>query len=686
MSQGKNAPQGPGWILPVSLLRSPGMRLGALATAGLLALAPLWACGSGDATSTGSAQGGAGAGGAGGASGSATGGSATGGSATGGGTTGGGMAGGAATGGSATGGSGTGGTGASGGATSGGGGATSGGGGATGGSETGGMPVVSLGGTSGGCGAGCSEDGRAIVCASGALETCSETETCTVDPGTQLASCVDACDAAVRTKQSIGCEYYATMMDTIAREGCFAAFVANTWSAPAHLTVEYEGQELDVEAFTRIPSGAGPDLTYQPFDPEAGLAPGEVAILLLSGPTGTVQFPAVACPVATAIPTGVILSGTGIGHSFRVTSDVPVVAYQMNPYGGAGTTVTGASLLLPTSVWDGNYVMASAFGNTASSPSLNVIAREDATTVTIVPVVPVVGGGGIPASPANVPFDITLQRGEHAQISQADLTGSVLSADHPVGFMAGHQCMYIPDEVLACDHGEQMVPPVAALGSEYVGVMHRQRGTEPALWRLIGAVDGTALSWSSDVGGPATLELGEIAMFTTSEAFVVKSQDESHPFLLFAHMVGSNYDESIPPGTGDPDSVLGVPPQQFLTRYVFFADPTYPETNLVVVRSKLDGAFAEVTLDCRGELTDWTAVGEYEWTRVDLVTGNFESVAGCSTGRHVMESENPFGLWVWGWGSTQTEMQTSGVSYGYPGGMNVEPINPVVVPAIPRPD
>jgi hypothetical protein len=473
------------------------------------------------------------------------------------------------------------------------------------------------------------------------------------------------------------------MMDSMIGDGCFAVFVANTSNVPAHITVEYAGSQLDIAAFARIPSGTGPGLTYEPFDPVAGLPPDEVAILFLSGPTGAVEFPAVACPVASAIPTGVFLRDTGVGQSFRVASDVPVVAYQMNPYGGAGTSVTGASLLLPTSAWDSNYVVASAFSDTSASASLNVIARTNATRVTIVPVRPVVGGTGVPASPANVPFEIVLNEGQHAQITQEDLTGSVLSSNHPVGLMAGHECMEIPTGVLACDHGEQMVPPIRALGSEYVGVMHRPRGAEPAIWRLIGAADGTKLTWSSDVGGPDSLELGEMVMITTGEPFVVKSQDEDHPFLLFAHMVGVNY-TSVPNNAGDPDAVLSVPPAQYLSHYVFFTDPTYPETNLVVVRKKVDGSFADVVLDCAGKLNGWTSIGDYEWTRADLTTGDFDGIGDCTTGRHVMDSENPFGLWVWGWGSSLTEMQTTSVSYGYPGGMNLEPINPVVVPPVPR--
>jgi hypothetical protein len=564
----------------------------------------------------------------------------------------GGSAGGGGTGGSAAGGSaGTSGSGSGGGGT---------GGGATGG--TGGTGGTS-GGGSGGSGLILIDAGDPDACAEG----CSE----------------DPCAEAVRTKQSVGCEYYATMMDSMVGDVCFAVFLANTSSSHAHLSVEYGGA-LPVATFTRIPEGYGPGLTYRPYDPDQGIAPDEVAILFLSGPTGNVTFPQVPCPIESALPSGVFFTGTGYGRSFRITTDVPVVAYQMNPYGGAGTSITGASLLLPTSVWDTNYVIASAFGDSGIGNSLNIIAQQNATRITIVPTRSVVGRNGIPASNANVPFDLLLDQGEHAQISQEDLTGSILSSDKPVGLMAGHQCMSIPDGVLACDHGEQMVPPIRALGSEYVGVMHRPRGSEPAFWRVIGAADGTVLTWSSDVGGPNTLELGEVAVFATRDPFVVESQDEDHPFLLFSHMVGVNYELSIPNNAGDPDSVLSVPPAQYLSHYVFFTDPTYPETNLVVVRKRIDGRFADVDLDCSGSLTGWASVGDYEWTRADLMTGNFEGVGNCSTGRHVIDSENPFGVWVWGWGSSLTEAQTTSVSYGYPAGMNVSHINPVVVPPEPR--
>jgi hypothetical protein len=113
---------------------------------------------------------------------------------------------------------------------------------------------------------------------------------------------------------------------------------------------------------------------------------------------------------------------------------------------------------------------------------------------------------------------------------------------------------------------------------------------------------------------------------------------------------------------------------------VFFTDPTYPETDLVIVREKgTDGQFHDVKLDCAGTLSGWQTVGAYEWTRADLQTGNFTPVGNCNNGRHEITSTAPFGLQVWGWGTPNTTSFTANVSYGYPGGMNLAPINSVVI-------
>jgi hypothetical protein len=154
---------------------------------------------------------------------------------------------------------------------------------------------------------------------------------------------------------------------------------------------------------------------------------------------------------------------------------------------------------------------------------------------------------------------------------------------------------------------------------------------------------------------------------------------------------------TVQEGYGDADFVRITAADQYLDRYVFFTDPTYPETNLVVIRKKGPKSFADVTLDCAGgPLAGWQPIGqsgEFELTRTDLVRHNFEPQGACNNGRHEMASTAPFGLWVWGWGTPETSggtcdpgggIFTCNVSYGYPAGENVTPINNVVVPPTPK--
>ena len=522
------------------------------------------------------------------------------------------------------------------------------------------------------CGRQCSADLHAVVdCNGNVLEDCSGGLAC--DPTTY--TCQDACAAAEANHRSVGCDYYATQMETLTPGYCYAVFVANTWTFPAHITVEYKGQQLNTQSFTRIPSGSGPTLQHGTYDATQGLAPGEVAILFLAGTQGAAPN----CPVAPAVPAA-YLTGTGIADAFHIKTDVPVVAYQINPYGGGSVAVTAASLLLPTSVWDMNYVAVNVSAASAGNPSLNIVAKDDGTQVMLTPKQALSGGTGIPAAAAGQLVMISLDKGQHAQITQpAELTGSAIQSNKPIGFMAGHTCMNMPVGTSYCDHGEQMVAPVKALGSRYVGVMYKPRvaNESSTFWRVIGAVDGTQLTYSTNVGGPTTINAGQEVTFATGTPFTVQSQDVDHPFMLFTYMTSSTHVSS---GYGDPDFVTSVPPEQYLRQYVFFTDPTYPETNLVIVRARgTDNQFHDVNLTCAGALTGWTPINaDFEFTRKDLSTGNFGPAGSCNNGRHEIKSDAPFGLWVWGWGTPQTTSFTQNVSYGYPGGMNVAPINTVI--------
>jgi hypothetical protein len=553
----------------------------------------------------------------------------------------------------------------------------------------------------------CSSDLRSLVDCEGNI-----LKTCPADQGCSGMTCVPACQAATDNKSSLGCDYYAVEPDVQTGPGggaggCLAAYIANTWDTAVTLTVEYAGMALDPSKFAYIPTGSGPNIQYAPIA-NGQIPAGEVAILFLAAKPGANDgFASLDCPagVTPALATDAAQHGTGIGSAFHISATAPVAAYDIYPYGGGSSALTSATLLLPTSAWDTNYVAVTAYGPglvLEALPVVTMVAQQDNTQIAINPVAPIMAGNGVMAGPQGMVTTYTINKGQTLQFTQnKPLDGSIIQSNNPIGMWAGKTLLGIN----ACcdDSAHQQIPPVRALGSEYVGVRYRNRytGTEESPpWRIIGAANNTVLKWdpATPPGAPTTLSLGEVAQFNSNGPFVVSSQDSSHPFYVSAHMTGAEQFDpgytngmangNTPDGRGDAEFVNVIPPDEYLNTYVFFTDPTYPETDLVFVRAKGPAGFDDVTLDCAGTLTGWQPVGttgKYEYTRFDLVTGAFQGTGTCNNGRHQATSKLPFGITVWGWGSAATGQMGMGfysqyVSYAYPAGAGVAPINQVVIP------
>jgi hypothetical protein len=210
---------------------------------------------------------------------------------------------------------------------------------------------------------------------------------------------------------------------------------------------------------------------------------------------------------------------------------------------------------------------------------------------------------------------------------------------------------------------------------------------ESVLYRVTGIVDGTTLSWTPSVpaGAPTSIGANEAVEFHTRNTFVVQSQDDDHPFSLTQYMSGY-IDDGIaacynPQGDSDEICYLGdgewinlVPPQQFLQSYAFFTDPTYGATLLSFIRAKATGGtFAEVELTCLGTVGGWEAVGEgdqYQVAHLYLHQAGVGLTPQCETSQHFAQSDQPFGLIVWG-----ADWCTS---YGYAAGGSLKNINDVM--------
>ena len=542
--------------------------------------------------------------------------------------------------------------------------------------------------STGSCSVHCSPDMRSVLdCHDNVVKTCALTDGCT--PG---GECIPACDAAKINKSAIGCDFYAVNpqpLDGNTSGPCFVAFVANTWPAPVALSVDYKGAPLDVSTFAYVPSGSGTSVVYTPL--KGALDPGKVAVLFLAhnaaGNSGL-------CPNAPAITTGADVFGSGRASAFHVASTLPVVAYDIFPFdnGITGSAIPSATLLLPTSAWDVNYIGISPY-KPAAAQNLDFVAAEDNTTIQINSTSNIASGDGTSAAKAGVVTSYVLQKkGDLLQLAtdgKFEFTGSVIQADKPFGLWGTTPALAVDVSTYAHDTAHQQLPPVRAFGSEYAAARYRNRRgvAETTPWRFVGAVDGTVLTYepATPLGAPTSLKSGELAEVWTADPFVVRSQDDAHPFYMSAHMTGCAKVSGCKGGSigtgsitdsGDPEFVNVIPTQQFLSSYVFFTDTSYKQTNLVFVRKRIASGFKDVTLDCIGTLTGWAALGssgDYEVVRIDLVKDGTPQ-GKCDNGPHHAESGAPFGLTVWGWSNV--------ISYAYPAGAGVKPINSVVVSVI----
>lgn len=525
------------------------------------------------------------------------------------------------------------------------------------------------------CARQCSLDFRSVLSAcDGSL-----VETCPPDLACGGASCVSPCEAMAAAQSSVGCEFYTQPPGTTNAAGsCYAAYVVNSWTSPISVDVSLGGERLDLSNAV---------YRFKPGTSELEPAPGEippdesVIVFLLDAPHTYTPEGYTTCPpgVTPATMRWPSPARTGRGTSFHVTTSAPASVATIYPFGGASSFFPTATLLLPTASWDTQHVVvqpwqrSAIIANVGGVPNVQIVASDDDTQVTILPTADILAADGVAGALRGHAATYTLGKGEFLQVGQNDeLSGSLIEANKPIATFGGHGCMNVPSDVPACDTEQKQIPAFTQWGQEYVAVRYRGRtgDSESVPYRIVAAIDGTELSYdpAPPISAPTSMKAGEVATFSSAAPFVVRSQDANHPIYVAAYMTGGGGDGFN--AVGDPEAVNLVPAGQYLDSYSFFADPTYDETSLVVVRAKSSsGVFEDVTLECAGgALTDWQPVGnsgKYEFRRVDLSRGRGpgETFPGgtCTSGLHKMKSNGPFTATIWGWGRT--------ASYAYPGGM-----------------
>lgn len=529
----------------------------------------------------------------------------------------------------------------------------------------------------------CSLDGRSVIKCTGEL-----VEACPSDLACGGGKCQAQCAAAAAEGSSNGCEFFLQPPFLVATvfhaHSCYASYVVNTSTVPVDVELEYQGKALDISKsmYRTVPGEA----TLVPHT--GAIAPGDGVVLFVSDRPTRPDRPSTEsahtpCPTGTtaALYRDYYPNGTQFGSSFHLKTSAPVSAAAIYPFGGAPSIAPSATLLLPVSTWSKENILINAWASgRIFPPGAQIVASEDDTEVTIFPKKDIQDGIGVAGSPAGVPATYRLQKGQFLQLVQhQELTGSFVTSTKPTSIFAAHVIMDIPSDNGTADLEGTQVPAYEQWGSEYVGVGYRpRRGDEhePMPYRIVAVRDGTRLDYDPVVprGAPLELNAGEVAAFASGvgDAFVVRTQDAEHPIHVAQYMTGQSGDYWGSgrdfAGQGDPEFVNVIAAGQYLTAASFYADPTYSETSLVIVRAKTDGEFKDVTLECLGgPVTGFRPVGtrgDYEWTRVELSKRNRPGTTSgdkaCHYGAHRLRSDGAFTATLWGWDLA--------ASYAYPSG------------------
>ena len=511
----------------------------------------------------------------------------------------------------------------------------------------------------------CSADGSALQF----VEECPSGTSCAP------SGCHDLCRDAESESSYLGCDYWAAFTSNSQLNARFAPAVAigNGQLVPARVTIEKGETRIEVEIPPRTSRTV--ELAYD-------------AVLKAAPETSLVR-----------------------GGAYHLRSSVPVTVHQFNPLhfvSRAGDCVgdpldpedglchshtNDASLLLPTGALrsDGGqpvtYVaasfptMASRLNDgsrAATSGSLAIVAMgESPVTVTIVSSAHTLPGQG----PSGEPIEAlapgqslvrTLAAGDVLQLLAAipnscpggertvgnrtfcatgrdyDLTGTIVQADGPVQVIGGHDCAFVPFDRFACDHLEEVLPPLRTWGTRAVITRPQVPSGSGSIVRVISGADDNEITFDPPLQPPLRLARGSYADFTANEALVARS---TKPMMLAQYLVGQGEGNV----GGDPSLSIAVPTDQYRRHYNFTTPATYTFNYVDIVATagdvvRLDGVIVK----------GFTAVGESGFATA--------TVALSKPGAHELTGERNAGVGILLYGVA------SYTSYMLPGGLDLKPL------------
>lgn len=355
-----------------------------------------------------------------------------------------------------------------------------------------------------------------------------ETTVCDVD------RCTPLCEFIQKRKSYIGCEYWAVDLDNAFVPAGGGQFI-DADGKPFAVVVSNPNEELVARVTVEMRDGMVREVDVQP---------GELEVISLHFYANASDR--VGQPLSS-------IEGTMIGYEgFRVSSNVPIIAYQFNPLDNEIVYSNDASLLFPTSSLGTEYlVMTRRQTFDTLRGYVTVVATqpgETEVTVTLPPRTlenPVETLAGvdtvrltpIPRMQGGQTYTVTLEQYMVLNIETdrpgADLTGTEVRSNRPVAVFGGAEaanapnddsCVFRPtqrdwvceatrltanprpcvngsgepditlcsDFITCCaDHIEHQMLPLFAWGRQFAAVRSAPRGDEADVWRVMASRDNT---------------------------------------------------------------------------------------------------------------------------------------------------------------------------------------------------
>ena len=346
-----------------------------------------------------------------------------------------------------------------------------------------------------------------------------------------------------------------------------------------------------------------------------------------------------------------------LGNSYQVFSsdernkgihvsagDKTVVVYGLN----YEDTTSDAFLALPCArltVDQYEYYGVSYVDHHVRSSQLLFVGCEDNTTINI------------------ASTTITLDRMEtYLSESTSDYTGTRIVSNKAVSFFSGTQCTNVPASYSACDHITEQFPPTAIWGTHFLSASFASKMSGD-LYRVLTSQPSTTVTVNcTTYSQPQTYSLATAGAWqefmTPANSFCVI--ESNNPLLVVEFGLANAFDD-----IGDPFMMMIPPIEQYRNGYVFNVLSEF-STNYITMfvtpeHFEPERIFVD---DISQEGANWTTIYCADGT----VCGH-AAYASLEAGEHQLHHNDTsamIGVAAYGFNSYN--------SYGYPGGLELTPI------------